>query len=117
MGTGRYSATGKTGAPVDRRCRGTRLPFLLIHDASRCGHPRPSSYRPIRPAFLSGTAAPTFGEFRHLDGLVTYGVDEEDVWARTPDFSAKAGWRHVAMWRERSDWLILQGNGFRRLPN
>jgi hypothetical protein len=52
---------------------------------------------------------------------VTYGADEDGVWARTPDFSAKAGGRHVAMWRERSDWLILQGNGFRRffcrLPN
>lgn len=64
------------------------------------------------PHFFPGTAARNFGEFRYLDGPVTYGVDEEGVWARTPDFSAKAAWRHVTVWRERNGWPILQGNGF-----
>jgi hypothetical protein len=64
------------------------------------------------PQFFPGTAARNFHEFRYLDGPVTYGADEEGVWARTPDFSAKAAWRHVTVWRERNGWLILQGNGF-----
>jgi hypothetical protein len=64
------------------------------------------------PRFLPGTVARNFEEFRYLDGPVTYGADEASVWARTPDFSAKAGWRHVTAWRERKGWLILQGNGF-----
>jgi hypothetical protein len=66
----------------------------------------------IAPHFFPGTAARNFREFRYLDGPVTYGADEESVWARTPDFSAKAAWRHVTVWRERNDWLVLQGNGF-----
>lgn len=64
------------------------------------------------PHFFPGTAARRFRDFHYLDGPVTYGADEEGVWARTPDLSAKAAWRHMTMWRERNGWLILQGNGF-----
>jgi hypothetical protein len=64
------------------------------------------------PYFFPGTAARNFREFRYLDGPVTYGADEEGIWAHTPDFSAKAAWRHISVWRERNGWLILQGNGF-----
>jgi hypothetical protein len=63
------------------------------------------------PHFIPGTAASNFGKFRYLDGPVTYGADEDCVWVRTPDFWAKAAWRHVTVWRERKGWLILQGNG------
>ena len=64
------------------------------------------------PHVWPGIAARNFREFHYLDGPVTYGADEKSVWARTPDFSAKANWRHVSVWRERKGWLILQGSGF-----
>jgi hypothetical protein len=64
------------------------------------------------PQFFPGTAARNFRQFRYLDGPVTYGADADGVWVRTPDFSAKAAWRHVTVWRERNGWLILQGSGF-----
>ena len=66
----------------------------------------------LAPHFYPGTAARNFHEFRYLDGPVTYGADEVSVWVRTPDYSARAAWRHVTVWRERNGWLILQGNGF-----
>jgi hypothetical protein len=64
------------------------------------------------PSFFPGTAARSFRQFCYLDGPVTYGADEDSVWVRTLDFSAKAAWRHVTVWRERNGWLILQGNTF-----
>jgi hypothetical protein len=66
----------------------------------------------LAPHVFPGTAARNFREFRYLDGPVTYGVDQDRVWVRTPDFEATAGWRHVSTWRTRNDWLILQGHGF-----
>ena len=64
------------------------------------------------PQFVPGAMARNFRQFRYLDDPVTYGADADYVWVRTQDFSAKAAWRHVTVWRERKGWLILQGNGF-----
>jgi hypothetical protein len=64
------------------------------------------------PYVFPGTAARTFRELRYLSGPVCYGVDDNSVWVRTPDFLAKVSWHHVTVWRERQGWLDLQGNGF-----
>jgi hypothetical protein len=54
------------------------------------------------PQLFPGTAARNCRQFPCLDGPVTYGADADGVWVRTPDFSAKAAWRHVTSWRERN---------------
>jgi hypothetical protein len=64
------------------------------------------------PYTFPGTTANNFRQFGYLRGPATYGVDQDSVWIRKPDFIAKVSWHHVTVWRERHGWLMLQGNGF-----
>lgn len=66
----------------------------------------------MMPHMIPGVTARWYRQSRYIHGPVTYGADEDKVWARTPDFLAKVSWRHVTVWREQQGWLLLQGNGF-----
>lgn len=59
------------------------------------------------PRLSRGHARERFAKYRHLHGPVTYGISSRGVWLRGPHFSAEAGWKGVATWREDGSWLVL----------
>lgn len=61
---------------------------------------------------LTGWAARrTYRQLPHLHERTTYGFDDDGVWLSAPSIEARAPWRSLYLWDERSGWLRLNAYG------
>jgi len=65
----------------------------------------------ILSAFVPNTVKYNYRNFKYLQKEIEFGFNNEKCWAKTEDFISEAKWEYYSIWRERGNWLVLQGDG------
>ena len=62
------------------------------------------------PSRVPGSVANTYRNLTYLHDELTYGVNEKELWLRSPGLNYEVSWEHVAVWSERAGWLKISAH-------
>ena len=63
------------------------------------------------PSVLPGSLRSVYRRTPHLQGQLTCGVNDAEMWVRGASFQCRSQWSNLHVWRESAGWLVLNPHG------